>query len=106
MVEKQINLGLVKLIYEQLTPEQKEEITGKDGVGLDFNWNGTQLGIKKTTDTEYEYKELKYNHLIYETNFEELLQLIEKENIIEIVDSLPEEGEANKIYLTIDTTKQ
>ena len=32
---------------------------GRDGVSLDFTWNGTQLGIKKSTDTDYTYTELK-----------------------------------------------
>lgn len=32
---------------------------GRDGVSLDFIWNGTQLGIKKSTDTDYTYTDLK-----------------------------------------------
>lgn len=29
-----------------------------DGEGLDFNWRGTELGVKKETDEDYEYVEL------------------------------------------------
>ena len=29
-----------------------------DGEGLDFNWRGTELGVKKETDENYEYVEL------------------------------------------------
>lgn len=30
-----------------------------DGEGLDYNWQGTSLGIKKETEQEYEYVDLK-----------------------------------------------
>lgn len=30
-----------------------------DGEGLDFDWQGTSLGIKKETDSQYEYTDLK-----------------------------------------------
>jgi len=32
---------------------------GADGVGLQFTWNGTQLGVKRETDTLYKYTDLK-----------------------------------------------
>lgn len=32
---------------------------GADGVGLQYVWNGTQLGVKRTTDTSYVYTDLK-----------------------------------------------
>jgi len=32
---------------------------GLQGIGLDFNWDGTKLGIKRTTDEEYTYVDLK-----------------------------------------------
>jgi len=34
-------------------------LKGKDGVGLDFNWQGTKLGVKKSTETNYNYIDLK-----------------------------------------------
>lgn len=30
----------------------------EDGIGLDYNWQGTSLGIKKETEQEYEYVDL------------------------------------------------
>ena len=33
--------------------------TGTTGIGLDFNWDGTKLGIKRTVDDEYTYVDLK-----------------------------------------------
>ena len=32
---------------------------GTDGIGLDYNWNGTSLGIKKENESSYEYVNLK-----------------------------------------------
>ena len=29
------------------------------GIGLEFNWDGTKLGIKRTVDDEYTYVDLK-----------------------------------------------
>lgn len=39
--------------------EKLKVIKDRDVVGLDFNWNGTQLGIKKDNESSYTYKELK-----------------------------------------------
>lgn len=33
--------------------------TGEMGIGLEFNWDGTKLGIKRTVDDEYTYVDLK-----------------------------------------------
>ena len=33
--------------------------TGEMGIGLEFNWDGTKLGIKRTIDDEYTYVDLK-----------------------------------------------
>ena len=33
--------------------------TGEMGIGLEFNWDGTRLGIKRTVDDEYTYVDLK-----------------------------------------------
>lgn len=33
--------------------------TGETGIGLEFNWDGTKLGIKRTVDDEYTYVDLK-----------------------------------------------
>lgn len=33
--------------------------TGETGIGLEFNWDGTKLGIKRTIDDEYTYVDLK-----------------------------------------------
>lgn len=32
---------------------------GEQGIGLEFNWDGTKLGIKRTVDDEYTYVDLK-----------------------------------------------
>jgi len=32
---------------------------GEDGVGLDYNWSGTSLGVKRENETEYQYTNLK-----------------------------------------------
>lgn len=37
------------------TPGEK----GDPGESLNYNWNGTKLGVKKETDTEYEYVDLQ-----------------------------------------------
>nr|DAP25028.1 MAG TPA: hypothetical protein [Bacteriophage sp.] len=42
-----------------ITAEKLKAIGDRDAVGLDFNWNGTQLGIKKENESSYTYKELK-----------------------------------------------
>ena len=33
--------------------------TGEMGIGLEFNWDGTKLGIKRTVDEDYTYVDLK-----------------------------------------------
>ena len=33
--------------------------TGEMGIGLEFNWAGTKLGVKRTVDDEYTYVDLK-----------------------------------------------
>lgn len=42
-----------------ITAEKLKAIGDRSAVGLDFNWNGTQLGIKRDNETSYTYKELK-----------------------------------------------
>lgn len=32
---------------------------GEQGIGLEFNWDGTKLGVKRTIDDEYTYVDLK-----------------------------------------------
>lgn len=32
---------------------------GEDGVGLNYDWNGTQLGVKREDESTYEYTDLK-----------------------------------------------
>ena len=48
--------------------EKSEDI--EDGVGLDYNWQGTSLGIKKETEQEYQYVDLKgdCNFATFEVN--------------------------------------
>lgn len=38
--------------------EGKPGTPGKDGVGLNYHWNGTKLGIKREDDTNYSYMDL------------------------------------------------
>lgn len=36
-----------------------EGVPGKDGVGLDYNWEGTELGVKKENESTFNYVNLK-----------------------------------------------
>ena len=40
-------------------PQGPQGETGQDGVGLQFDWNGTELGIKREDESEYEYVDLQ-----------------------------------------------
>lgn len=73
---------------------------GPEGEGLDFQWRGTELGIKKKSDTEYTYVDLQ-GPGVSQTEINSLLENIQLKNIFKIVDSLPSEneGDENKIYL-------
>jgi hypothetical protein len=47
-------------LYEDM--ENKLEtgyFDGEDGVGLNYNWSGTQLGVKREDESTYEYTDLK-----------------------------------------------
>lgn len=52
-----------KKITYKMNNESKEidlpNLQGKDGISLDFNWDGTKLGIKKSSETSYTYVDLK-----------------------------------------------
>lgn len=89
------NLGLVKLLYEQLTEAQKAEIKGADGESIDFRWDGTRLGVKNSSDTEYLYQDLAPT----EAEVISLLRDIRLRHAIEVVDELPDEGMEDSIYL-------
>lgn len=41
------------------TIEETEIVDGTDGVGLNYNWNGTELGIKREDESDYDYVDLK-----------------------------------------------
>lgn len=55
--------NLSKKITYKMNNENKEidlpSLKGKDGISLDFNWDGTKLGIKKSTENSYTYVELR-----------------------------------------------
>lgn len=54
-------------------------IAGRDGKNLEFNWNGTRLGIRQQGDTRYQYVDLKGNDgTAYDSN--ELNTLTNKVN--------------------------
>lgn len=93
------NLGLVKLLYEQLTDAQKAEIKGVDGESIDFRWDGTRLGVKNSSDTEYLYQDLAPT----EAEVISLLRDIRLRHAIEVVDELPDEGMEDSIYLIANT---
>src|SRR5699024_5427564 len=40
-------------------PAGKDGINGKDGTGLNYNWQGTSLGVKREDQTTYDYTDLK-----------------------------------------------
>lgn len=40
-------------------PQGPAGINGKDGKSLEYNWNGTELGIKKEGETSYNYVDLR-----------------------------------------------
>ena len=51
-----------KITYKMNNVNKEIEFSslkGKDGAGLDFNWQGTKLGVKKSTETNYNYVDLK-----------------------------------------------
>lgn len=50
------------------TTEETEIVDGTDGVGLNYNWNGTELGIKREDESEYNYVDLKGNKRRYRCN--------------------------------------
>ena len=37
----------------------RDGVDGSDGKNLEFNWNGTQLGVRQEGQTEYQYQNLK-----------------------------------------------
>ena len=54
-VSKSGNTATVTITKKDGT-EKSEDI--EDGVGLDYNWQGTSLGIKKETEQQYQYVDL------------------------------------------------
>ena len=51
-----------KITYKMNNVNKEIEFSslkGKDGAGLDFDWQGTKLGVKKSTETNYNYVDLK-----------------------------------------------
>nr|DAX46462.1 MAG TPA: hypothetical protein [Ackermannviridae sp.] len=57
---KELNLStLIDKVVKDYVDTHKSELKGDTGTSLAFNWNGTQLGIKKDTEFTYTYKELK-----------------------------------------------
>lgn len=45
--------------FEELTEEQVESLRGNTGRNLEFNWDGTRLGIKTEDEQHYDYTNLK-----------------------------------------------
>ena len=66
---------------------------GETGVGLDFTWRGTELGIKTETDTEYQFINLRGTdaHYIHEQAVAESVwtvkHLLNKHPSVFVVDS-------------------
>ena len=51
-----------KITYKMNNVNKEIEFSnlkGEAGVGLDFDWQGTKLGVKKSTETNYNYIDLK-----------------------------------------------
>ena len=51
-----------KITYKMNNVNKEIEFSnlkGEAGVGLDFDWQGTKLGVKKSTETNYNYVDLK-----------------------------------------------
>ncbi len=44
---------------EEASGQGKDGEVGDTGVGLNFIWSGTQLGVKRENETDYQYVELK-----------------------------------------------
>lgn len=65
--------------------EYTEHLTGPQGEGLEFTTNEDKIGIKKESEENYTYVQVG-NHVVDHTE-------------IRVVDSLPETGESNIIYL-------
>ena len=56
------NVATITITNQEGTTKEVEITDGSDGidgVGLDYNWSGTSLGIKKENEQEYQYVNLK-----------------------------------------------
>ena len=73
---------------------QTNTVTIEDGVGLEYNWNGTSLGIKRDDEQTYEYVNLKGD-----TGAAGAIKML-------IVNALPTTGEEGTLYFVPKTTSQ
>ena len=58
-VNKTTTITITKQDGTQETTEINDGIDGIDGISLQYNWNGTNLGIKREDEQNYEYVNLK-----------------------------------------------
>lgn len=58
-VSKSGNTTTITTINRHNVEKTAEVYDGIDGVGLEYNWDGTSLGIKKENEQNYEYVDLK-----------------------------------------------
>ena len=94
----------------------QETLQLEDGMGLNYNWIGTSLGIKREDETSYNYTDLKGDKgeagaIKFEivaqlpaTGSDDTIYLLPIP-IIEVT-SLPATGEPNTIYLVTTTNKR
>lgn len=76
----------------QGSPGERGEqgVAGRDGKNLEFNWNGTRLGIRQQGDTRYQYVDLKGNDgVAFDTNEFNTLKT-KVENLLEGLNLLKE----------------
>lgn len=98
MSKQEINVGLVRLLYENLTTEQKNELRGIDGTSIDFTINDKVIGIKKSTDTDYTYIDLDQSDIIHD-EIDRLIENLTISNLFKFVDELPDDPDESIIYL-------
>lgn len=57
--QKQNKTTTITITKKDGTTQTTQILDGEDGIGLNYNWVGTQLGIKRENEQNYEYVNLK-----------------------------------------------
>lgn len=91
-VTKENKTTTVTITKQDGTTKSENVNDGEDGVGLQYNWNGTNLGVKREDEANYNYVNLKGD-----TGEPGQIEFI-------VVNELPQTGNEGTIYLVpLDT---